>query len=581
LDGLVPQGARYGYDIEVFVGTERFLNNAQREEIREKLLSQYGVKISTGEISNLTQRFLAHIESLHYERAALLRAAMDADGGYPLHIDATTEGGKGTMLVLYSGWRHWALGAWKIPSESSEHIAPHITKTAGIFGDPCAIVRDLGKPMRKAAEEAGEKMVNPPRQLACHFHFLQDIGCGILDESYGRLRELTRSHNIRENIRSVIRALKQGIKTEELAKFQRVFNTLISKDGFPQMVGSIPGTIIVILLAQWILEYRQDSGNTSFPFARPLADLFKRCQAACDVLSVLQLYPALDNSVKKHAQRLQKTIFPFLQSDAVTQTIQELRDRVVLFDSLRVVFKLESDMPETVSPTNSDDSKNINNDKKNLAFEEFEANVKKNVGTFLTSLKVKYQIMSQKNSMKKAVKIVIDHLDNHWQYLWGHPIRLQAEGKFSYRVIERTNNLLETFFGRLKHRERRRSGRKNLNYDFERMQASVAIAANLLDADYVSIMYGSLDSLPSLFSQIDQNDRISANYQVVPSSQDISNNDDTCQLYDMPNNKAFVRKSVFNDWVIAASLQANDSDNDTISTYDAFSRRCNRVGGGD
>ena len=225
---LVPQGSQYGYDVEVFVGTERFLKNAQREEIQEKLLSQYGIEISTGEISNLIIRFLTHIELLHYKQAHLLRAEMDTDGGYPLHIDATTEGGKGTMLVIYSGWRHWALGAWKIPSERAEYIAPHITEVVELFGDPCAIMRDLGKSMRNAAEEAGEKMAHPPRHLECHFHFLKDVGLGLLNESYGKLRTLTQEYNVREHIRADIRVLRQGIKTEDIAKFQRTFDAFVS-----------------------------------------------------------------------------------------------------------------------------------------------------------------------------------------------------------------------------------------------------------------------------------------------------------------------------------------------------------------
>jgi hypothetical protein len=40
---LLPKGARYGYDIEAFVGIERFHNNAQREEIIKKLSDQHGI----------------------------------------------------------------------------------------------------------------------------------------------------------------------------------------------------------------------------------------------------------------------------------------------------------------------------------------------------------------------------------------------------------------------------------------------------------------------------------------------------------------------------------------------------------
>ena len=573
LAGLVPQGGRYGYDIEVFAGIERFLNNSQRDEIREKLLSQYGLEISTGEISNLVTRFLKHIETLHYQQAPLLRAAMEADGGYPLHIDSTTEGGKGTMLVLYSGWRRWALGAWKIPSERSEYIEPRITEMAELFGEPCAIIRDLGKAMRKAATEAGEKMTNPPRQLACQFHFLQDVGIGLLDESYGRLRELAKDHNIRENIRAVIRALRQGIKTDVLAKFQSTFNSLILGDRFPHIADSVPGTIIVSLLGQWILEYRQDSGNDSYPFARPYVDLYRRCQTALKVLNVIQTQNP-DSSASKHVQRLQTAICPFVQSIAVTKTLQKLCDRTVLFDSLREIFELESTMPETVLNADSVNSDKISIDdlEKKRAYEEFERKMKDDVETLLASLKAKHKMLPNEADLKKAVKIIVDHLDSHWQYLWGHLVRLRVEGEVFYRVIERTNSILESFFHKVKHRERRRSGRKNLCYDFENLPASVAIAANLLDDDYVRIMCGSLDSLPSLFSQLDQIDRRNACF-TTQSDRVMEDGDDKHDLQIVPNNKVFVRKKGFNEWVNGILLQSNtnDSANDKISTSEPLS----------
>jgi len=49
---LMP-GCVIGYDVMVFVGLKRFLHHCQREEICSALLDQYGVNISTGEVSAL------------------------------------------------------------------------------------------------------------------------------------------------------------------------------------------------------------------------------------------------------------------------------------------------------------------------------------------------------------------------------------------------------------------------------------------------------------------------------------------------------------------------------------------------
>jgi len=205
LDDLVPTGANYGYDLEVFIGMERFVRHRQREEIRNTLESKYGISVSTGEISELAKRFLSHVEALHASHTKDIKRALSQDGGYPLHVDATTEDGKGTLLVAYAGWRGWVLGAWKIPSERVDAIAPHITEVCEEFGEPLAIVRDLGKTMARAVEEAAGRMVCKPRILACHFHFLRDVGKDLLSDDHDYLRKLVRSLSVRENIRVVVR----------------------------------------------------------------------------------------------------------------------------------------------------------------------------------------------------------------------------------------------------------------------------------------------------------------------------------------------------------------------------------------
>jgi len=104
---LVPKGSNFSYDVEVFVGIERYLHHRQREEIQVKLKTEHNIAISTGEISNLAKRFLRHFESLHLSCSEDLKKAMAEEGGYPLNIDATGEAGSGTLFVAYTDWRGW------------------------------------------------------------------------------------------------------------------------------------------------------------------------------------------------------------------------------------------------------------------------------------------------------------------------------------------------------------------------------------------------------------------------------------------------------------------------------------------
>jgi hypothetical protein len=141
----VKPGCANGYDIEVHVGIQRFVRHRQREEIREELKSRYGFFPSTGEVSILEARFLEHLEALHLHRAPAFREALARDGGFPLHIDATGEDGRGTLFVTYAGWRGWVLGSRKLSTERADQILPHL-RAVLVFGVPrawrCSAVRD-------------------------------------------------------------------------------------------------------------------------------------------------------------------------------------------------------------------------------------------------------------------------------------------------------------------------------------------------------------------------------------------------------------------------------------------------------
>ena len=122
LSCLVPPRQGYGYDLIVQVALARYLRNLQREEIRTELLAEQGIVVCDGSISNLCDRFLRLLEGLHRRRAPALRAAMH--GGYPLHIDATSEHGKGGLFLCLDGRRAWVLHAVKIASENAEELRP-------------------------------------------------------------------------------------------------------------------------------------------------------------------------------------------------------------------------------------------------------------------------------------------------------------------------------------------------------------------------------------------------------------------------------------------------------------------------
>jgi hypothetical protein len=139
----IMPGRVVGYDAMVRVGLLRFFYHRQREEIREALAAE-GVHLSAGEVSNLARLFLEYLEALHNDRAEQIKAALKSDGGWPMHVDATGESGRGMLLVVYAGWRKWVLASRKIPTERAEVILPCLREVVGKYGAPHAVMRDLG-----------------------------------------------------------------------------------------------------------------------------------------------------------------------------------------------------------------------------------------------------------------------------------------------------------------------------------------------------------------------------------------------------------------------------------------------------
>ena len=201
---LVKPQACFGYDLIVQVGLARYVRGKQRNEIRAELYRKCGYSPSEGSISNLCDRFLHYLEALHLSRVPALCRAMQ--GGYPLHLDATCEHGKGGLFICMDGWRNWVLMAIRIPSEHGDHLRPLVEKTATLFGDPIATVRDLGDAVAKAVAPLRKRGIP---DFVCHYHFLGAVGEKLFETSYRTLRNLIRQSKVHSDMRVLLRELRK------------------------------------------------------------------------------------------------------------------------------------------------------------------------------------------------------------------------------------------------------------------------------------------------------------------------------------------------------------------------------------
>ena len=489
----IQPGRVIGYDVMTFVGLQRFVEHRQREEIRAELENRHGVRLSSGEISALARDFIVYLETLHRDRAPSLRAALAQDGGWPMHIDATGEDGRGTLFVVYAGWRGWALGAWKIPTERADAIVPKLRSTAAAFGAPCAVMRDLGRAVIEAAREFVGALECPIPVLGCHLHFLKDIGKDLLRASHDDLRNLFRRFRVRPRLRTLARALGRSLDADIEQARAGVTDWLAGTDERFLLPDANNGLAVVRALAQWVLDYADDGTDAGFPFDRPYLDFYRRCQRACRAVESLLRKPHNNAPAYRALKRLHRLValvrseLPFQARARILQTRARLFDE--LRDALRLEVKPSADRPSALA------------DAQRQAAELRDG--KQRLEALQASLQQRRPERGPAHDTRKAIDLILRHLERHGPSLWGHLMTIPPESGGGTRLVARTNVLLESFFHAIKHGERRRSGRKVLSQDFEQLPAAAALARNLKLPDYVAILCGDIENLPHAFAQLD------------------------------------------------------------------------------
>ena len=496
LSQQVPIGGIYGYDLEVHVGLERFVHQRQRAEIDQQLQSEHAIRLSSGEISVLGQRFLAHLEALHASRTGVLRQALADDGGYPLHIDATGEDGRGTLFVAYAGWRRWVLGAWKLSTERADQILPHLREVVAGFGLPRAIMRELGRAVIAAAAQLVSESGCDIPILSCHTHFLKDVGKDLLADSHDQLRGLFRRFELRAALRGLVRDLGRRLAAK-LPTLRAEVAAWAENDPSSVLPVRHAGLATVRALAQWVLDYGQEGGHLGFPFDHPYLDLYTRARMARRAVDAFVRHCGQEDSVRRALERLARILDPVVSEPLFAQTAKIVSARGALFGELRDALRLDPKVESTPLPTPQAPE--------TRAAELHD--IRNALATLTLALRQRRPQRGPAEDTRHAIDIVLDHIDRHGASLWGHVIHLPEDIGGGIRVVDRTNNNQEGFWHQMKHAERRRSGRKVLTRDFECLPATAALAYNLTHQDYVTLLCGDLDKLPAAFAELDRASR--------------------------------------------------------------------------
>ncbi len=470
---LVKPHQRYAHDLVVHVGLARYVRGKQREEIRTELVRECGCTLSDGSISNLCDRFLVYFEALHLARVPELRRAMGE--GYPLHLDATCEYGKGGLFVCMDGWRGWVLTATRIPSEHEDYLRPWVEKTVALFGDPIATVRDMGEGVGKAVAPLRARRIP---DFICHYHFLGAVGKKLFEKPYRVLGNLLRQHKIQGDLRALLRELR------------RYRNSSPAPGRFGP--GPIHEDLSVLLL--WILE-GEGKKTLLYPFSLPHLEFLHRCQQA---LRKAECWvPCPRTPATRRAIAYLTRLVNRIDRDARFNAVEtRLEKGWQAFCALRDVLQLtNAELPNGDSRPHQIALPALEAERLEMieqAAKEYETELRKQT----------VDTGNDDSTHPTPAHIILKYFKRYGKYLFGHPTLRDEDGSI-LAVVERTDNVPEHFFGAEKRKLRRRLGRAHLGRDLEDQPAQAALIANLQHPEYVRIVCGSLDHLPTAFAQLD------------------------------------------------------------------------------
>jgi len=325
--------------------------------------------------------------------------------------------------------------------------------------------------------------------LACHQHFLADVGKDLLEPAHAELRALFRRSKLRPKLRALVRDIGRELGAHIEDARAAVVEWQALTDADHRIASGREGLATVRALAQWVLDFKAQATGLDFPFDRPYLDLYDRCIKALRAADAFLRTAPEDKGVTRALKRLHRYVHLVGSAEVpFHQTTQRLRHRADLFDELRSVLRIVA--TPAVDETDTD-----------------LVRMQEQLDALVSSLNDRRPSRGPAQDTRNAIQIILDHIDTHGDNLWGHAIVLPESAGGGIRLVARTNHVSENFFGKVKHGERIRSGYKNLGYVLETMPAEALLVRNLEHDDYVATVCGSLDLLPQAFADLDRDDR--------------------------------------------------------------------------
>ncbi len=479
LKALTPYRCTFGYDVIVYVGYALFVHGRSEREITKEL-AEKNISISDREISFLGKKFVTYLAMAHRESRHGIRKAMAARGGYILHLDGTCEGDSPHLCSGLDGITELVLDNVKLPSEKADLLIPFLRQIKQQYGDPMALVHDMGKGIILAV---GEVFPGKP-DFICHFHFLRDIGKDLLEDNYQRIRNRLKKFKIRTLLRQKAKALEKAMGANDMAV--QALKAGINKGDIELSAFYQMPDLATFTMIHWAFDTSELKGY-GFPFDLPHLVFYQRLKMICSVIEQIRDTPLRhEKKTYKPLFRLFRLIKSVIDDTTLSKAVAQMEERAEVFDNLRKALRIA--LPEGKNGLNDDgDDTDIKT-------------IKEKVTEF------RERIMTDSRFSGKAPYIkMIKQIDTYWEKLFADPIAVHTPNGRVFIQPQRTNNTLERFFRDFKRRYRKKSGTVSLTKTLKTVLADTPLVKNLENEEYLSIILDGCDTLEERFAKIDSN----------------------------------------------------------------------------
>lgn len=476
---LVPARCNFAYDVMVFAGRALFLKNRTIQEVVDEL-AERNVAISRSEAGYLGRKFILHLAAAHKRATPRINRATALSGGYVLHLDAAHEADAPVLFTGIDGLSKIVLASVKMPSESSEHIAPFLKTLRENYGEPAACVHDMGKGVCKAV---ADELPGVPDYI-CHYHFLGDIGTDLLEDSYGSLRKSLRKHSAGTRLSSLAREAKKALggKADYSNRLAKAIGNALKPDS-PELVEPA----LIYSLSLWILQGKHCGDGYGFPFDRPLLEFSERILQTRASLHEIKDSAGEARLDGKFMKKFEGIVLDVATDEDFLKSIDELRWRARIFDRLRRAMRF-------ALPNGAD---GLNENGANVDMRLVEDSVSK----FKKRIK-----KDKKLSSDRLILNMLKQIDKYAEKLFASPVIVDTPNGEIAVFPQRTNNILEQFFRGMRRAHRRKTGNDCMRREFRSMLADTPLVRNLENPEYMKILLDGKENLEELFAELGENE---------------------------------------------------------------------------